>query len=344
MADCKLCKAREADKTGSHYVPHFLLKRIDNYDGSKDRDKELGFIIDSSDTKRYIGRRVSQEKLEEVFGELSEEEIEQLKQNPSVENNVFCIPCEDRFSQIESEYAKTLEKFDVNHEYKSNIEGGAAFLFWASILWRISISKKYNLELDADKEETLRELLNIYLQPKFSNINFVALIADPKYLQLAYRLIRSPNYSNGNATVLVGDPVDTRPYTLLVDEFILFFYFDIGDISNPKQAFFGIEEFCQIPTPNVVNNGEYVFPIKHSIFHSFMDKVFEKMAQQRHDRQMWIFDESHKSLSGKNEPMPVEMKEEIMAKIMDEEKKIGRKHTEDDMINSMYEVMKKYSS
>lgn len=40
MKNCLLCEQNPADKTGSHIVPHFLSKRIDNEVGSKERNKE----------------------------------------------------------------------------------------------------------------------------------------------------------------------------------------------------------------------------------------------------------------------------------------------------------------
>jgi len=45
MDNCKLCKNKPADKKGSHIVPHFLLKRIENEEGKSERDYEIGFSI-----------------------------------------------------------------------------------------------------------------------------------------------------------------------------------------------------------------------------------------------------------------------------------------------------------
>lgn len=33
MSKCLLCNTNEADKTGSHIIPHFLMKMIDNQKG-----------------------------------------------------------------------------------------------------------------------------------------------------------------------------------------------------------------------------------------------------------------------------------------------------------------------
>ena len=76
MRNCLLCDKNPADKTGSHIVPHFLSKRIDNEVGSRERDKELGFRITQDTTESYFGSAVLPEKLEEVYGEVTDEIIE----------------------------------------------------------------------------------------------------------------------------------------------------------------------------------------------------------------------------------------------------------------------------
>ena len=79
MNTCKLCLTQEANKKGSHIVPHFLLKRVENIKGKSARDFELGFAIGEFDTESYFGRSVPPENLEEVFGEINDEEIQANK-------------------------------------------------------------------------------------------------------------------------------------------------------------------------------------------------------------------------------------------------------------------------
>ena len=51
MSKCLLCRQREADKTGSHIIPSFLMKRI-NGDGK--RDHEIGFKIKQARDKHLF--------------------------------------------------------------------------------------------------------------------------------------------------------------------------------------------------------------------------------------------------------------------------------------------------
>ena len=341
MENCKLCKNHVADKKGSHLIPHFLLKRIDNIDGSKERDKEVGFVIGKTDTKTYFGRSVSPEKLNEVFGEITNDDIKEMK-NPSIVDYFFCIRCENRFSQVESEYAKTLEKFNNSHEYKSDIESGAAFLFWTSIVWRMSIAKFYNIILSDSEEEKLRVLLDTHLAAKYTDINFGKLYDDQNCTSIAYRLLRSIDYSKENFTGTVAHPVHTKPYSLIIDEFALFYYFDQKNLHEKAENFFGLEELYHLATPNVQPNGELVFPLKQFIFKSCMENVTNEIVKQRFEGYSEIFDKAHKYFGGTGETMPLEIKQEIINKIVNSEAELGRKYSENDMIKCMWDVLKNY--
>ena len=72
-----------------------------------------------------------------------------------------------KLSKIESEYAKTLIKKGIDSEIAPEI----SLLFWISILWRVSISKKQGLILKDKEEELLRRILNKYLNLKIENID-----------------------------------------------------------------------------------------------------------------------------------------------------------------------------
>jgi hypothetical protein len=120
MNKCILCKINSADKSGSHIIPHFLMKLIDNEICKKERDKELGFNIGELVTSSYFGQSVLPEKLTEIFGELSDAEIEDDKVSLIVDN-FFCTDCESKLSQIENEYAKTLNNKGIDSKISPEI-------------------------------------------------------------------------------------------------------------------------------------------------------------------------------------------------------------------------------
>ena len=169
MQYCRLCEKRKADKTGSHLVPHFIQKTIDNIDKDTGRDKELGFTISQTENISYFGRSILPEKLDDIYGELSKSEIKKVH-NPNIVDYLFCSDCEKKFAIIENEYSKSVSQSDSEKNYESNTIPGLAFLFWISILWRISISRKFGLVL---KPKESRELLPSFRQ-RNSNIRLIS--------------------------------------------------------------------------------------------------------------------------------------------------------------------------
>lgn len=342
MAQCKLCKEAEAVNKGSHIIPHFIMKRIDNEIGSTDRNKELGFMIGQKDTQSYFGSAVLPEKLEPVFGELSDEDISQMRNIPSIEFNIFCSNCEDKFGKIESEYSKTLDKYDSNSSYVTNTNREIAFLFWLSLLWRISLVKKYNLVLKSEEEELFRCILSKYLATEIKNIDYGSVSKEIEKNKFAYKLLRCPNYSNDNATVLICNPIDRTPYSILIDEYVFCFYFSNNDVSTLPKDFFGFEESISKAEPTTASKGEIITPINSNEYRKCMEKALGLIAKQRMDYYNWMFDEVHKNFIVKGVPMPNEMKGEIIKRITDSEKKLGRKFTQQDAYKSIFEVVGKH--
>lgn len=70
--------------------------------------------------------------------------------------------------------------------------------------------------------------------------------------------------------------------------------------------------------------------------------VINKIKEIRLDNLNEFFDTIHVAIGGEGETMPIELKVEIMKEITSEEKKLGRKHTLEDIRDSTYKVLKKY--
>lgn len=341
MKRCALCKFNPADKTGSHIVPHFLLKQIDNAEGETGRDKELGFVIEPFDTKSYIGRSTSPEKLEKTFGELSDEEIELKKERPLVVDHIFCSTCESRLAKIESLYAETLKKSDTK-QYDSGIESEFGLLFWISVLWRMSINGKSGNRLRRSEEELIRKNLNRLL-PESADSFELKKIQDAKELSvISYKLMRCPAYSEDSSTFLLFHPEFDTPYSLLIGEYILF----ISPQNNYDQYLtkdlFGLKNEVVKAHTNSIGGNENIIPITKDIMTSVISGVIDKIKEIRLDNLNEFFDTIHVAMGGEGKTMPIELKNEIMKEITSEEKKLGRKHTLEDIRDSTFEVLKKY--
>jgi hypothetical protein len=129
MCKYKLCQKKESDKTGSHIVPYFLLRRVVSVNGKNRRGYDLPFAINKYGMTLFFGQNVLPDKLEETFGEIADKDIEQ-NTNTLVVDNFFCSDCEKRLSVIESEYAKTINRKDAK-QYKSGVSSLVGVLFWA---------------------------------------------------------------------------------------------------------------------------------------------------------------------------------------------------------------------
>jgi hypothetical protein len=338
MPACNLCQINEATKSGSHIVPHFMMKRIDNVRGSSGRDNELGFTIGEFETTSYFGRSVLPEKLNNVFGEITEEDIKK-NQNPLIDDDMFCSECEERISQIENRYSKTLDAKGSD----SKIQGGLSFLFWVSVLWRVSISRKLGLILEKKEEEKLRRILDNYLKSDIKSIEMGRLNEDTDCQNLCYRIIRSPDYSDNEATFLFCHPSFKRPYSLIIDEYVLFFYFKKGYVDNLVQSFFGFENEIKKKPINTVKAGETKILIEKPRFNDFMNKLLAFFGKRIINDYNWMLDEIHKKLGGTGISMPSELKSKIISNITSEESKLGRRYTFDMFIKTVCDELSIYS-
>lgn len=86
--ECLLCKHHNADKTGSHIIPSFFMKRI-NGDGK--RDHEIGFAIKNGLVDSYFGRDVYEDQRRAIT---DQEEKMESRENYDVRDFIFCSDCE----------------------------------------------------------------------------------------------------------------------------------------------------------------------------------------------------------------------------------------------------------
>jgi hypothetical protein len=338
---CRLCKENIADKKGSHIVPHFLLKRIENIDGKSERDYELGFVIQEFDTKSHFGRSVPIEKLDNVYGELSDEEIQKNK-HPLIVDYVFCKKCEDSLAKIESEYAQTLKKSN-DKTYSSGISSELGFLFWASVIWRISINNQSGVKLSKGQDEILRRILARTLQAEIKDIDFKALRESNDANKISYKLIRCSGFSEKEATHMVFHPLFRYPYSIIIDEFLLFFSFNNNYNDYLNKDFFGIKKEVFEAPLNCFNGEEQIYPISHQRMLDVNKSLIEHIKDLRVKKLNLFWDRLHIALGGRGRTMPEYIKKEIFEELTSEEKRLGRKHNLEDLRNSTFKVMKKYA-
>jgi hypothetical protein len=330
MKTCKICSST-ADKTGSHIVPHFLMKRIDTEEGKKGRDKELGFVISEKNPSSYFGRGTSLEKLNEVFGEIDEARINN-NQIPLVEDYIFCHKCESELAELESNYSKSLNNpsFNSDRNYSSKVSSEKALLFWISIIYRLSISLNSGVKLLPEHEELLKEILNVF----FSTHSFIKSIE-----KIRYKLFRAYNYSSNNSTVLHFNPENANPYLLVIDEYILIFSIDTEPLTN---KFYTVD----LPTEytienNIDNETESIYCLDYAILAQLNQVFFDKVAE---GYKLTLFEQCDLIYAkiGLGKIMPSVMKEEIFNNISkDDSISFGDKFTFKHKAKIIFDVIKK---
>ena len=335
MNKCKLCNKNNADKKGSHIVPHFLLKRIENIENKTGRDYELGFTIERLNSSSHFGRSVQPEKLEETYGELTDEDIEK-NNHPLIVDNFFCSECEERFANIESLYSQTINIVDKN-DYTSGINTSIGILFWSSILWRMSINGKSGVKLNSKNNELIRNILDSFLS---KNIDQELMGKSDLIKSISYKLIRFNDCKKEDPKWLLFHPEFENPLCLLIDEFILLFSLngDFVDIDN-TDCFSINKEIINAPI-NKIGSIENISSLDNLTYKRLSLNLTEKMKNIYLDGLDDFLDEIHRKSKNYGLTMPKEIKQKILNEITSDEKKLGRKYNQEEILLSAFKILK----
>ncbi|WDO12758.1 hypothetical protein MH928_15725 [Flavobacterium sp. WW92] len=341
MKKCKLCITLKADKKGSHIVPHFLLKRIDNQEGMTGRDKELGFVLSEFGAKSYFGRATSVAKIEEIFGEVTEEVIDKNKTLPLVEDYVFCSICEKKLAVIESAYANTLQKFDSPEKnYNNGLESFLSFLFWISVMWRLSIASRSGFRLKAGDQKRLRRILCRYLDLDGANIKTTN--DNPDLKEIGYKVLRAPEYSVEHSTLLFCHPNYQKPYYLIIDEFVIALYFSRSYVDLQHQPFLNIPDELSKIVLNTPFKGELIRSVSPKVIDDIKEYFYNELSKRYLLNFSRDLDSIHRKFGGRGQ-LPQKVKEEIFRKMIhDEDVNFGNKYTIKHKAMVTYEVLSKY--
>ena len=153
-SDCALCRVNDADEVGSHLAPNFIIHKAFSFDGKGKRDHEISYLIHLNDPAEstYYARDVRRENIVNDLGhEMTDEELEQNINN-LVYDNLFCKRCEKRFGILETEYSRFYNDGKM-------INARAAYLFWLSVFWRMSVGHMA-IDMDIRDELEIRTILD----------------------------------------------------------------------------------------------------------------------------------------------------------------------------------------
>lgn len=213
---CCLCRVMPANKTGSHMVPNFLAHPTFSWDGKGKRFHEAlnhCFLNDGKSFCTYYGREVPDWRFAKGEGkeEVTEADIEK-NINQLEFDNEFCSRCENRFGVLESAYSQF-----YNGQQKK-IHPRVAYLFWLSVLWRMSMGSM-GIFMDVNDELSLRKLLD-------ENMLDTAREIAESCTDLGkwrYVTFRAEGLKDGDRGIF-GSRKESAPYVVMYHDLVMVFY------------------------------------------------------------------------------------------------------------------------
>lgn len=213
---CCLCRVMPANKTGSHMVPNFLSHPTFSWDGKGKRFHEAlnqDYLNAPDESCQFYGREVPEWRFAKGEGktEVTDEDIKN-NINQLEYDNEFCSSCEDRFGVLESAYARF-----YNGQQKT-INPRVAYLFWLSVLWRMSMGSM-SIFMDLRDELPLRKLLNDNMLDTVGDIE-----ESNSYLgDWRYAIFRAVGLQSGDKGIL-GYRKESSPYVVMYNDLVMVFY------------------------------------------------------------------------------------------------------------------------
>ena len=284
-AACGICKTRPADKTNSHIIPSFFIAMVSSIDNSYKRGKELLFTIGDRITTAYVGRSVREEELINSFEFISDERLDNMRQQTVAKDYIFCSHCEKKLGEyIESPW----------HDHIFNgkqISPHTAYFFWVSLLWRISVFEGFTLKLPTHIEKALEKRLNAFIQARDNNEDTQPLL---NKVPFRYKVLFCKDYSKQHAGMIYYEyDHKSKIATMILGDVAACFSFNRHG-SFEKQSFFGLEKaFIDAPINDGTTN-ERVLNIDASVLNdtnSALVKTIQGIrlkADRRNILDMWI--------------------------------------------------------
>ena len=214
---CCLCRVRPANKTGSHMVPNFLAHPSFSFDSQGNRGREAmdsHYINGLNYSSSYYGPEVSTEYIAKMLGhDMTDDDIVN-NINRLEYDNEFCSLCESRFGILETAYA-------AYYKNKTNgINSRVAYLFWLSVLWRMSIGR-IGLFLDFADELSIHDILNSNIKGTIKEITE----SEENLGNWQYAIFQADGLKNGDKGIMASR-IESSPYVTMYNDLIMVFYHD----------------------------------------------------------------------------------------------------------------------
>lgn len=218
---CTLCRQMPANKTGSHMVPNSLAHPSFSWDAKGKRFHEAlnhDFLNALDQNCQFYGREVPEWRFAQGEGknEVSDEDLAK-NINQLEYDNEFCSKCEDRFGVLESAYSQYYNR------QQRRITPRVAYLFWLSVLWRMSMGSM-SIFMDMEDELSLRRLLDDNMLDTVKQIAY----SDTNLGDWKYAIFRAEGLKDGDKGIY-GHRRENSPYVVMYNDLVMVFYHDVPE-------------------------------------------------------------------------------------------------------------------
>ena len=280
---CCLCRVLPANKTGSHMVPNFLSHPTFSWDGKGKRFHEAlnHDYLNAADLNcQFYGREVPEWRFAQGEGktEVTEEDIAK-NINQLEYDNEFCSGCEDRFGILESAYAQ------YYNGQKESIHPRVAYLFWLSVLWRMSMGSM-SIFMDMNDELPLRRMLDESILGTIKEIED----GNSNLGEWKYAIFRIQGLKDGDKGIL-GHRKESSPYVVMYNDLVMVFFHNnpsdeelslgpiqvhrdqLNDWQNPEKLTFADRRwFMDVRDWIVETSYDYLDPIREKTLRTIRER------------------------------------------------------------------------
>lgn len=266
---CLLCELNEADQTGAHIFPAWMVASAFDTEG-RTRGHEVIYTITPFDAPLpFIGRSINETDVINQLGRgLQENEIDEMR-NPIIVDNLWCRSCERKFTTAEEYFLEFVHRKIIQNlpddqitvEPISNANNYLIRLFFYSLLFRAHISKGLNFNLTLKTLNRIKNFLNYYLK-ETRHETLILINSSYRKDQIAkypLRCLKIVNIEPPSGWVYLSD-VHFKPYCLIINDYIIQFYGKGNQASFKPSSFFGICDIIR-ESVNVKNYKEDIFKL-----------------------------------------------------------------------------------
>lgn len=351
MPNCNICNKNEANQTGAHIFPAWMVASAFN-ENSNPRDYEIIYAFHSLNTEiPYFGRAVQPDKINEELGrDLSDEEIKG-QNNLITVDNLWCRDCENKLKIVEDYFLENVDREiedfskcdDTQIVELTEVSTYLVRLFLYSLIYRAAVTKFNDFKIKDNVFKRLRYFINTYIKKDLKSTKEFIEASEKKQELLNYpiKLVKTEQESGDTSNfVLIHNKFD-KPYCFVINRYIIQFYAKESHTRSTPYIFWGITDAIT-KMGNILNYRENnltlgLFNLK--LWNYIKDRIVKDYKEERKENLILIYKEMYKGKFGEYPSRPQIKK--FLAELDDNKLELGIKYTKEKIVEAMKRSIEK---